>query len=101
MAMHGKGYIYVEMRITDPERFKQYTSLSAPAVRAAGGRYLVPGTRPEPLEGEFAADRAVIVEFETAAKARDFYNSAEYEAARAKRAGAADFTMLLMEGAAA
>jgi uncharacterized protein (DUF1330 family) len=98
---HGKGYIYVEMRITDPQRFKQYTTLSAPAVRAAGGRYLVPGTRPESLVGGFCADRVVNVDFDTGAKARDFYHSAEYEAARAKRAGAAEFTMLLMEGAAA
>jgi uncharacterized protein (DUF1330 family) len=98
---HGKGYIYVEMRITDPEQFRQYTTLSAPAVRAAGGRHLVPGTRPESLEGAFGADRVVIVEFETVARARDFYHSAEYEAARAKRVGAAEFTMLLMEGAAA
>ena len=28
----GRGYIYVEMTIKDPEGFKQYTALSAPAV---------------------------------------------------------------------
>jgi uncharacterized protein (DUF1330 family) len=34
----GRGYIYVEMTIKDPEGFRQYTALSAPAVQAAGGR---------------------------------------------------------------
>ena len=42
-ATPGRGYIYVEMNIKDPEGFKQYTALSAPAVHAAGGRYIVRG----------------------------------------------------------
>ena len=50
-ATPGRGYMYVEMNIKDPEGFKQYTALSAPAVHAAGGRYIVRGVRPEFLEG--------------------------------------------------
>jgi uncharacterized protein (DUF1330 family) len=95
----GKGYIYVEMTIRDPQGFKQYTALSAPAVHAAGGRYIVGGVRPECLEGAVDADRIVVVEFETAARARDFYHSAAYQAAREKRLPAADFKMVLLEGA--
>ena len=41
----GRGYIYVEMTIHDPDGFKQYTALSA--LHAAGGRYLVRGAAPE------------------------------------------------------
>jgi uncharacterized protein (DUF1330 family) len=51
----GRGYIYVEMTIKDPEGFKQYTALSAPAVHAAGGRYIVRGADDRP--------RIAIVEF--------------------------------------
>src|SRR5262252_3433262 len=88
----GKGYIYVEMTIHDPQRFKDYTALSAPAVNAAGGSYAVAGVRPEVLEGSFAADRIVLVEFPSLERARAFYHSAAYQAAKLKRAGAADFT---------
>ena len=95
----GRGYIYVEMTINDPVRFKDYTALSAPAVHAAGGKYIVAGVRPEVLEGDFAAHRIVVVEFDTAAQAREFYHSASYQAARQKRQGVADFKMLLLEGA--
>ena len=94
----GRGYIYVEMRISDPEGFKQYTALSAPAVRAAGGRYIVRGATPEVLEGSWDTPRIAIVEFDTAARARAFYVSAAYQAARAKRLAAADFRMTLLEG---
>jgi uncharacterized protein (DUF1330 family) len=96
----GLGYIYIEMTIKDPEGFKQYTALSAPAVQAAGGRYIVRGARPEFLEGSTDANRIVIVEFDTAAKARDFYHSAAYQAARLKRLSAAEFRMTLVEGPA-
>ena len=96
----GRGYIYVEMTITKPERFKDYTTLSAPAVQAAGGRYIVAGVRPQVLEGGFDAHRIVVVEFATAAQAREFYHSAAYQAAKQKRAGVAEFRMLLLEGAA-
>jgi uncharacterized protein (DUF1330 family) len=97
----GRGYIYVEMTIKDPVGFKQYTALSAPAVQTAGGRYIVRGTRPEFLEGSTEANRIVIVEFGTVAKARAFYHSAAYQAARLKRLSAAEFRMTLVEGAAA
>ena len=96
----GRGYIYVEMTIHDPEGFKQYTALSAPAVQAAGGHYIVRGARPEFLEGSTKANRIVVVEFETAAKARQFYYSAVYQAAGQKRLSVAEFRMTLVEGPA-
>ena len=97
-ATPGRGYIYVEMTIKDPEGFKQYTALSAPAVHAAGGRYIVRGVRPEFLEGTTDAQRIVVVEFDTAAQARAFYHSAAYQAARQKRLSGAEFRMTLEEG---
>jgi len=96
-----KAYIYVEMTIHDPERFKAYTALSAPAVHAAGGSYPVAGVKPEVLEGSFAADRVVLVAFPSLERARAFYHSAAYQAAKMQRLGAADFKMLLLEGAPA
>jgi uncharacterized protein (DUF1330 family) len=94
------GYIYVEMTIKDSERFKQYTALSAPAVHAADGRYVVAGVKPEVVEGAFDAHRIVVVHFPSVERARQFYHSAAYQAARQKRQGAVEFKMLLLEGAA-
>ena len=99
MSNDARGYIYVEMTISDPEGFKNYTALSAPAVHAAGGRYIVRGARPEFLEGSAPATRIALVEFESVDRAREFYRSAEYQAARQKRLAAADFRMTLLEGA--
>jgi uncharacterized protein (DUF1330 family) len=40
-----------------------------------------------------------IVEFDTAEAARAFYNSPEYQGAREFRRGAAEFNLVLVEGA--
>jgi uncharacterized protein (DUF1330 family) len=52
----------------------------------------------EVLEGGFPGARIVLVEFESVERAKRFYDSPEYRAAREKRLGAADFHMLLVEG---
>jgi uncharacterized protein (DUF1330 family) len=80
-------------------RNRHGTALAKDAVHAAGGSYPVAGVRPEVLEGSFAADRIVLVEFDSLERVRAFYHSAAYQAAKLKRAGAADFKMLLLEGA--
>ncbi len=51
------------------------------------------------LEGKFDANRLVVIEFPSSEDAKTFYNSPEYQAAREKRIGAADFNMVLVEGA--
>ena len=58
------------------------------------------GRVPEMLEGASSADRIVIIEFDTPARALEFYHSSAHQAARAKRLLAAEFRMTLLEGAA-
>ena len=43
--------------------------------------------------------KTVINEFKDVATAKAFYDSVEYQAARQKRLGAADFNMIIVEGA--
>lgn len=95
------GYLVVEMKINDPERFEAYR-LSAPAaVAAAGGEYLVRGGRMEVLEGDWQPPRVAVVRFPSYSQAKAFYDSELYRIARDKRAGLTDyFNMVLVEGTA-
>jgi uncharacterized protein (DUF1330 family) len=63
-----------------------------------GGRYLVRGAPYETLEGNWQPQRLVVLEFPDMEAARKFYDSPEYAAARAARAGVSDFDMLLVRG---
>ncbi len=92
------AYLISIITVTRPDAYEGYRALAGPAVAKHGGRFLARGGRHEVLEGSFAGKRVVVVEFETYDRAKAFYDSPEYLAARAQRAGAADFNMLVVEG---
>ena len=98
MQMDKPAYIVVDATTTDPERIGRYRELATLAVARYGGRYLTRGGAIETLEGDWQPERIVILQFDSVEAARRFNASPEYQAARAARAGAAEFNMLLVEG---
>lgn len=93
------AYVIADVKVSDPERYQQYTALSPAAIEAAGGRFLVRGGAHEVLEGDWQPSRMVLVEFPDLASARAFYDSVQYREARAKRTGATEhFHMVVMQG---
>ena len=83
--------------MTDPQQYERYRPLSSEAIAAYGGELLVRGGRSEVLEGSLH-ERTVVIRFADFATATKFYHSAEYEAARNVRAGAAHMNMIVVEG---
>jgi uncharacterized protein (DUF1330 family) len=94
----SKAYLVVDAKSTDPERMVEYRRLSSIAVEKFGGRFLVRGGAYEVLEGQWQPQRLVVIEFESREKAKAFYDSPEYVAARQARAGVSSFDMVLVEG---
>jgi hypothetical protein len=56
---------------------------------------------PDVLEGGAPSPRVIIVEFDSAQRARDFYRSSRYQEAKALRTGAAEVSMYVVEGVSA
>jgi uncharacterized protein (DUF1330 family) len=93
------AYIIVDMKVTDPEQYKQYMAEAPAAVAAAGGEYLVRGGRHLVLEGHWQPKRIAMLRFPSLEKAQAFYDAEMYRAARALRAGATEyFNMVVVEG---
>jgi uncharacterized protein (DUF1330 family) len=92
------AYVLVDCEVTDPVRYENYKKLAPSAIAKYGGRYLVRGGATTLLEGDWRPNRIVVLEFPDADVARRFFDSPEYRAARAERAGAANMKMLLVEG---
>ena len=93
------AYIIVDMKISDPEQYKQYMAAAPAAVKAAGGEYLVRGGQHAVLEGEWQPTRMAMLRFPSLHAAKTFYDAELYRAARAKRAGATEFfNMVVVEG---
>jgi uncharacterized protein (DUF1330 family) len=92
------AYIIASVNVTDPEKYKGYQALTPGAIAKHGGRFVVRGGEMEVLEGHWSRPRVVVLEFDSVDAAKNFYNSADYAAARKARAGAAEFSMIVVEG---
>ena len=92
------AYLIVETDITDPEQYEQYKAASPGAIAAGGGRFVVRGGEMAVLEGDWHPKRLVLVEFPDLEAAKRFYDSPEYQAAKALREGAARLNMVAVEG---
>lgn len=93
----AKGYLIARINVTDAEQFAQYAKLAAVASASHGARPLARGGRFETLEGD-EKTRNVILEFDSFDAARAYYFSADYQAAKAARDGAAEAEFVLVEG---
>jgi uncharacterized protein (DUF1330 family) len=93
------AYIIAMVNVTDPQKYQEYAKLAGPAGVKYGGKFVVRGGAKTPLEGDIPFQRIVVNEFPDVETAKRFYNSPEYQAARQKRLGAADFHMVIVEGA--
>jgi uncharacterized protein (DUF1330 family) len=92
------AYLLVDIGVTDPTRYEDYKRLAQAAVAHHGGRYLVRGGETVVLEGTWQPNRVVVLEFPDLQRARAFYDSPEYRAARKARAGAATMNMIAVAG---
>jgi len=96
------AYIVVEMKVSDPEQYKQYMAAAPATIAAHGGEYLVRGGRHEALEGDWQPARVAVLKFSSYEQAKAWYDGEQYRSVRAKRAGATEyFNMILVEGVAA
>lgn len=92
-----KGYWIARVSVTDPDQYRLYAEEAPRAFARFGARILARGGRHEALEGE-ARPRNVVIEFASFEDAVACYRSPEYQAARAKRIGAGEAEVVVVEG---
>lgn len=96
----SKGYLLAQIEVNDPAAYGDYTKQVGATVAAYGGRFLVRGGDPERLEGDAKVRRTVVLEFDSVARAREWYHSKEYQAVLPLRLRAATGDVFLLTGAA-
>jgi uncharacterized protein (DUF1330 family) len=93
------AYIIAMVNVKDAEKYQEYAKRAGPANAKHGSRFLVRGGKKTALEGDIPFERIVVSEFPSVEAAKKFYHSPEYQEARKHRLGAADFHMVIVEGA--
>ena len=91
-------YIIVDLNVTDPEKFAKYRDLVPPLIEAHGGKYIVRGGEFEVLEGEWKPNRVVVLEFDSTADAKKFWDSDDYQPVKQIRLESADSNIIMVEG---
>ncbi len=92
------AYAVVNVRVTDPVRYEEYRSEAPATIASYGGRYLARGGALETLEGEWNPERLVVLEFESMARLREWYDSPEYAPLKRLRQEAAVTQFVVVEG---
>jgi uncharacterized protein (DUF1330 family) len=92
------GYIIVEIDVTDPAGYEDYKKRAGATVEKYGGKYIVRGGATETLEGDWEPKRIVVLQFESAARAKEWLNSEEYREPRKMRHRTAQTRMIVVEG---
>jgi uncharacterized protein (DUF1330 family) len=92
------AYVIVDIEVTDPAGYEEYKQLAPAAVALYGGKYIARGGKNESLEGNWQANRLVILEFPSVEQAKAWVNSPEYAPARAMRHQYARSKMIVVEG---
>ena len=90
------AYVIGEAEVTKPENMKQYGPLIAASVAAYGGTYLARGAKPHVLEGG-PAHNMLIIAFSDRETAQRWYDSPEYAAAKAVRAGNSNLRLVIVD----
>jgi len=94
-----KGYLIGHVTITDPEAYKAYGARNDELLPQFGGRFLARGGEAETVEGQ-TKDRHVILEFDSLAAAKTFYNSPEYQENMKIRLANSTGDIVIVEGVA-
>jgi uncharacterized protein (DUF1330 family) len=95
------AYVIAEVEVTDAVTLKKYSETAPQIVASHGGHYVVRGGgKIQALEGEPPKGFIVVIGFDSAEKARAWYDSPEYAAIRPFRQSSTKSRIFIAEGVA-
>ncbi|MEO8163968.1 MAG: DUF1330 domain-containing protein [Betaproteobacteria bacterium] len=93
------AYVIVDIEVHDAAAYDEYRQHVGASVTRYGGRFLVRGGSIDVLEGSWMPKRIVILEFPSALRAREWYDSEEYRVPKQMRLRASTANLIVAEGA--
>lgn len=93
----SKGYLVANIRVTDQDKFQEFSGMAGPAIKKYGGKVLARGPVADRLEGDVTGI-VMMIEFASKEAANTFYHSEEYQVAKAVREQCSDTDLMIAEG---
>lgn len=73
------AYFIAQYVVNDAELYQTYSKGAGPTIAAHGGELIAFDTAAETIEGNPPGPQTVILKFESVEKAKEWYNSADYQ----------------------
>lgn len=97
-APPAPAYYVADFKVTDRDGIRPYSAAVEGTFQPFGGRFIVRGADPVPLEGAAPQGRLVVIMFDSLAKARAWYDSPAYRALRPLRQRSGVSNVYILEG---
>lgn len=91
------AYVIAELEVTDPATYQKYSAKVPATLAPFNGRFIVRGGKTQAVEGA-APKRFVVIAFDSAEKARGWYDSPAYQAILPMRLRSAKTRLFIVEG---
>ena len=92
------GYVIAQLKVTNPEKYKEYVTKVSEVVKKFDGEYLVRNGEYQVVEGEDNFPRLVIIKFLTCEKALVWHNSDEYKPVKDIRLQNSEGSNIIVKG---
>jgi uncharacterized protein (DUF1330 family) len=92
------AFVIANITILDPIRYEEYKRMVPATLVPFGGRFVVRGGDTQVLEGDWRPGRLVLLEFPSVERARAWWTSPQYAAARDVRQATSTGTLIILEG---
>ena len=79
------AYFIAQYLVNDKDLYQEYAQGAGPTIGASGGELVSLDVAAETIEGEPPGPQTVIIKFESVEKAKEWYNSADYQKVVGKR----------------
>jgi uncharacterized protein (DUF1330 family) len=93
-----KAYLVLDLTVNDIRAFRTYIAEIPAFIEKHAGRYIVQGAQPTPIEGEWAPERMVIIEFPARENANAFLHDPEIQDLFKVRHEATTSRLVLVDG---
>ena len=96
-VMTPPAYVVAELDVMDPATYQKYSAKVPETLAPFNGHFIVRGGKIQAVEG-VAPKRLVMIAFDSAEKARGWYDSPAYRAILPMRLGSAKTRLFIVEG---
>ncbi|MEY9121456.1 DUF1330 domain-containing protein [Bradyrhizobium yuanmingense] len=93
-----KAYLVLDLSVNDYAEFKTYIAEVPVFIAKHAGRYIVRGVEPTTIEGDWAPERLVIIEFADREKAQAFLDDPDIQPLFKLRQATTTSRLLLADG---